>query len=200
MKFYGDAHLQQNYLREAVIPLDENFPSVPVVGQLVFTQGILYICVQIVDDIPYWVPLTQVITSYAHYQSSALATWNINHALNSTAVSVTIYDTLNRVVVPNDVTIINANNVTVTFGAPFQGKAVVLTGNPDGAIAPTYAFEFMQTTPSDTWVINHGLGRYPIVRVFIGNQEVQPSSVVFNTVDTVTLTFSTPQVGQVKLI
>jgi len=200
MKFHGEANLQQNFLRNAVIPLDEDFPTTPVVGQLVFTQGILYICVQIVDDLPYWVPLTQVITSFVHYQDSASASWEIEHNLNSSAVSVTVYDTMNRVVIPNDVTILNASNVQVDFGAPFQGSAVVLTGNPDGAVAPTYAFEFMQTSPSTTWTINHGLGRYPIVRVFVGNQEVQPASVVFTNINTVTLTFTTPQVGQAKLI
>lgn len=200
MKFHGEANLQQNFLRNAVIPLDENFPVSPKVGQLVFTQGILYICVQIVDDLPHWVPLTQTITSYTHYQNSASTTWTINHKLNTTAVSVTLYDNLNRVMVPDDVIIVDASNIQVLFGAAADGSAVVLSGNPDGATAPSYAFEFLQTSPSDTWVINHGLGRYPIIRVFVGNQEVQPTSVVFTNLNTVTLTFSSPKVGQAKLI
>jgi len=200
MKFYGDAHLQQNYLREAVIPLDENFPVSPKVGQLVFTNKILYICVQIVSGLPYWVPLTQTITSYTHYQNTGAATWNITHNLNTPSISVTVYDTLNRVVVPSETTVVDANHVTIDFGTSFQGSAVILSGFPDGVVAQSYAFEFYQSTPSDTWVINHGLGRYPVVRVFIGNTEVQPASITFTSINTVTLTFSTPQVGQAKLI
>ena len=200
MKFYGDALLQQNYLKEAVIPLDENFPVSPRIGQLVFSKKILYICVDIVSGLPYWVPLTQTITSYTHYQGSAASTWSITHNLNTPSISVTVYDTLNRVSIPSDVTVVDANNVTVEFGSPFTGSAVIISGFPDGLVAQSYAFEFYQSTPSDTWVVNHGLGRYPIVRVFIGNQEVQPASVTFTSINTVTLTISSPQVGQVKLL
>jgi hypothetical protein len=51
-----------------------------------------------------------------------------------------------------------------------------------------------------SWVIPHALGRYPIVRIFIGNQEVQPETITFDTLDQVTVTFTTAQVGQAKLI
>lgn len=200
MKFYGEAHLQQNNLRDAVIPLDSTFPILPKVGQIVFKDRILYICVEIVDNLPIWVPLTNEITAYTHIQSTSSSAWNINHPLNTTHVSVTVYDTLNRVVLPNEVIVNGSSSLTVDFGTPAQGKVVVLTGNFDGQTKPTYAFEFFQTNPSTSWVIPHALGRYPIIRVFIGNQEVQPASITFDTMDQVTITFSTPQVGQVKLI
>ena len=200
MKFYGDAHLQQNYLKEAVIPLDTTFPVVPVVGQIVFKDRILYICVDIQGGLPYWVPLTNEITAYTHIQSTDAAVWTVNHTLNTAHVSVTVYDTSNRVVIPGEVTVTSPSQVVVNFGTPAQGKVVVITGTFDGQTKPTYAFEFYQTNPSVTWTIPHGLGRYPIVRVFVGNQEVQPDTVTFNSLDVVTLTFTTPQVGQAKLI
>jgi len=200
MKFYGDAHLQQNYLKDAVIPLDTHFPPLPKVGQVVFKDRILYICVEIASGTPIWVPLTNEITAYTHIQSAAASTWNITHPLNTAHVSVTVYDTSNRVVLPNEVTVNGPSSITVDFGQQAQGKVVVLTGTFDGQTKPTYAYEHYQTTPSTTWVIPHALGRYPIVRVFIGHQEVQPASITFDSLDQTTITFSTAQVGQAKLI
>jgi hypothetical protein len=200
MKFYGDAQLQQNFLSEAVIPLDTAFPATPVVGQIVFKDRILYICVEINAGLPIWVPLTNQITAYTYVQSVSSATWVIQHTLNTANVSVTVYDTSNRVVIPGDVQVNSNNQVTVTFGTAAQGTAVILTGNFDGQQMPTYAFEFYQTTPATSWVIPHALGRYPIVRIFVGNQEVQPTSITFDTLNQLTVTFSTAQVGQAKLI
>lgn len=200
MKYHGDVELQQNYLKNAVIPLDTYFPVSPKVGQIVFKDRILYICVQIVDNTPIWVPLTNEITAYTHIQSSSSTVWTVNHPLNTSHVSVTVYDTNNRVVLPDEVTVVNSSQVTVGFSTAAQGKVVVLSGTFEGQAKPTYAYEHYQTNPSTTWVIPHGLGRYPIVRVFIGNQEVQPESITFDTLDQVTITFSVAQVGQAKLI
>jgi hypothetical protein len=200
MKFYGEAHLQQNLLKEARIPLDTVFPVSPLVGQIVFKDRILYICVELSGGIPIWVPLTNEITAYTHIQNTNASIWTVNHPLNTAHVSVTVYDSLNRVVLPNEVTVTSSSQVVVDFGVSAQGKVVVLTGTFDGQIKPTYAYEHYQTNPATEWVIPHALGRYPIVRVFIGNQEVQPASITFNTLDTLTIGFSTAQVGQAKLI
>ena len=200
MKFYGSAELQQNYLVDAVIPLDTNFPVAPVVGQVVFKDRILYICVEINSGLPIWVPLTNQITAYTYIQSAASSSWIIDHPLNTANVSVTVYDTSNRVVVPGEITINSNTQVQIDFGNAAQGTAVVLTGNFDGNQMPLYAFEYFQTTPSTSWVIGHGLGRYPIVRIFVGNQEVQPETITFDTLNQVTVTFSTAQVGQAKLL
>jgi hypothetical protein len=200
MKFYGDAQLQQNYISEAVVPLDTSFPVSPVVGQIVFKDRTLYICVEIVNGLPVWCPLTKEITAYTYVQTTNSSTWVVNHPLNTGSVSVTVYDTQNRVIIPNEIVVNDNNTVTVYMGTPAQGSVVVLSGYFDGQTAPTYAYEFYQTNPSTTWVIPHGLGRYPIVRVFVGNQEVQPASITFDTLNQVTITFTTAQVGQAKLI
>lgn len=200
MKFYGEANLQRNNLRDAVIPLDTVFPVNPVVGHIVFKDRILYICVEINSGIPIWIPLTNEITAHTHIQTTSSSSWVITHSLNTAHVSVTVYDTSNRVVIPSEITVDSASQVTVDFGSPVQGKVVIVTGHFDGQVKPTYAYEHYQTTPSTTWVIPHALGRYPIIRVFIGNQEVQPASITFDSLDQVTVTFSTAQVGQAKLI
>ena len=200
MKFYGEAHLQQNKLREAAIPLDTFFPATPVVGQIVFKDRILYICVEISSGVPIWVPLTNEITSYTHIQNTDSAIWTVNHPLNTAHVNVTVYDSQNRVIIPNEISVTSASTVVVNLGTGAQGKVVVLTGTFDGNVKPVYAYEHYQTNPSTTWVIPHGLSRYPIVRIFIGNQEVQPVSITFDTLESVTVTFTEPQAGQAKLI
>lgn len=200
MKFYGDADLQQNNLIDAVIPLDTNFPLTPVVGQIVFKDSVLYICVSIQNGLPIWCPLTQQLTAYTFIQNANASTWTINHPLNTANLSVTVYDNNNYVVIPGDVEVVSNSQVVIDFGTPFQGSAVLLTGMFDGQSMPLFAYEYFQTSPSTTWVINHALGRYPIVRIFVGNQEVQPESITFTTLNSVTVTFSTPQTGQAKLI
>ena len=200
MKFYGDANLQKNYLKEAVVPVDTTFPVSPAVGQFVFKDSVLYICLSVTNGVPVWCPLTKEITVHTHTQSSASASWSITHGLNSRSVSITVYDSNDRVIIPNEIEITGVDTATVTLSAAIIGKAVVLTGHADGNTAPVYAYEFLQTNPSTTWTINHNLGRNPIVRVFIGNQAVQPATVTFTSANTVTVTFSSPQVGSAKLI
>lgn len=200
MKFHGDVQLQQNFLKEAVIPLDSYFPVTPKVGQIVFKDRVLYICVEISAGTPIWVPLTNEITAFTHIQTTNSASWTINHPLNTAHVSVTVYDTDNRVVLPDEIKINSSSQITVGFSQSVQGKVVILTGTFDGQTKPTYAYEHIQTNLSTSWTIPHALGRYPIVRIFIGNQEVQPLSITFDTLDQVTITFSSAQVGQAKLI
>ncbi len=54
-------------------------------------------------------------------QAIASATWNITHNLNKFC-SVTVVDTANEIVV-GSVVYVNSNSLTITFSAPFSGKA-----------------------------------------------------------------------------
>lgn len=60
-------------------------------------------------------------STYTHTQSSASATWTINHNLNCFP-SVTVVDSAGSVVI-GDVSYTNANTLVVTFVAAFGGKA-----------------------------------------------------------------------------
>jgi phage tail protein X len=200
MKFYGNANLQQNELQQAVIPIDAAFPPNPKVGQFAFPNRILYICVSISEGLPVWVPLTRELTMYAHTQSLASDTWTVNHNLNTTGVQVQIFDNAGRVVIPDEITIVSANQVTVEFNSVFVGRAVILTGHNDGSVKPTYSYTHYQSIAENTWVIDHGLGYNPIARVFIGNAEVQPVSITHNSTTQMTIAFSQPYAGVVKLV
>lgn len=200
MKFYGDANLQTNELQNAVIPLDTAFPPSPKVGALSFVDKILYICVDTTNNLPVWVPLTREITQYVHRQNTAATTWTINHNLNSSYVQVQVFDTSNRMIIPDEIEITAINQVVVTVSAAIEGRAVLVTGHYDGNLKPAYTYTHYQDSASSTWVITHNLGYNPIVRVFVGNQEVQPASIVFDDLNQVTVTFSSAYVGYAKLL
>lgn len=200
MKFYGHANLQQNELQNAVLSTLTEFPADPRVGQIAFVNSIVYICVRVTPLPAVWVPLTQEITAYTHNQQTPAYTWNINHGLNTTDVNVQIYDTSNVFILPDEITIVDNNNVSVTFSNPQDGKAVIVSGHFTGITKPTYAYTHFQNTASNTWVINHMLGYMPIVRVFIGVDEVQPSSITHPTLNQTIITFTTPVAGYARLI
>lgn len=202
MKFYGHANLQKNELQNAALTTLAAFPDSPVVGMLAFVNSIVFVCISIADSLPIWVPLTREITAYTYTQASdnASDTWTISHDLNTTSVQVQVFDGASSMIIPDSITVNDASTVTITFVAPSVGRAVLLSGHFDGNVKPTYAFTFYQNSASTTWTIAHGLGYNPIVRAFIGNQEVQPLTTTFTDVNTVVLTFSSPQVGYVRLI
>jgi len=59
--------------------------------------------------------------NFVFTQSIPSATWNITHNLGKFC-SVTVVDTSNEIVI-GDVTYANDNSLTITFSAPFSGKA-----------------------------------------------------------------------------
>jgi hypothetical protein len=200
MKFYGHANLQQNELQRAVIPVNTAFPAGPKAGEVAFVNSILYICVSTSNNLPVWVPMTREIDMFSYSQTTSSSSWTINHNLNTTGLIVQIFNDSNEVIIPDTITILSNSQVVVTFAGTTTGRAVLLSGSIDGNTKPTYAFEFTQTSLSDTWVINHNLGYEPIVRIFIGNQEVQPESITFNSINQVTVTFDQAYVGVARLI
>lgn len=70
------------------------------------------------------------ITGYADNFSGT--TWNVTHSLNTYDVSVTLYDTTvspRKQVWPENIFIVDANNIQVTFSATVAGRCVVIKGN-----------------------------------------------------------------------
>jgi hypothetical protein len=165
-----------------------------------FTNKRVYICVDIGSGFPVWVPMTNEVNTYTFQQSSAATTWTITHNLATTTPLVQIYDNTQKMLIPDEVTIVNSNSLTVTFGSALSGMAVIMYGDIDGGPKSQYAYTYYQTSAATTWTINHGLGYNPIVRVFIGTEEVQPATVSFPTLNQVVVTFNTAQMGVARLI
>ena len=199
MRSYGNLNLQKNELQNAVFSTLSTFPTDPKVGQVAFVNSIVYICVNIDND-PVWVPLTREITAYTHVQANLSQTWNIIHNLNTTSVNVQIYDSINNVILPDNIQCTGPNSITVSFSSGMAGRAVCISGHYDGNTKPVYAYTHYQQTASTQWVIPHGLGYNPIVRIFIGSQEIQPNSIIHNSTSELTISFQTAQAGYARLL
>jgi len=183
-------------------------------GRLAFFNNRVWIAVELntvgSDEVATWIPLTNEINAYVHTQAVAATTWTITHNLNAGTPAVQIYDEENLMVIPDEIEPTGVNEVTVTFNAAVTGRAIVLTGDLDGVDSASnpqlQALEHDQTVTSDTWVISHGLGHYPLIRVFVKNgspevdEEILPASIVHDSIMQATITFSTPRTGRARLI
>ena len=201
MDFQGHINLNNNELQQAVLQTETNFPANAKAGRMVFKDKRVYMCVELSGGLPIWVPLTNEINTYLHTQSSASITWTITHNLNTVTPIVQFYDSTNSMFFPASVDNTDNNTVTVTFGSATTGRAVVMYGSITGNERATYAYTHYQTNTASSWVIDHNLGYYPIVRVFVGsNQEIQPYSVVHDTIYQTTVTFTQVYTGIARLI
>lgn len=200
MKSYGHINMQQNEIQQAAIGLEADFPAETVAGRLVFKNKILYICAEIASGIPAWVPLTPQISTYIHYQTSNDTTWTINHGLNTGTPVVQCYGSDQKMFIPNNVEVTTNNQVVVTVAAPTVGRVVVLQPTLEGIVKPNYTYEHVQGSSSTTWVIPHGLGYQPIIRIFVGNQEILPDSIVHDSMFQATVTFTQPYTGTAQCV
>lgn len=199
MELHGNLNMLENDLIGAVFGIETNFPANPRPGRFCFKDKVFYLCTEIAGGLPVWVPLTQQVTMVKFTQTQAALEWTINHTLNINSVLVQIYDIDGKWVIPDSINTSVLNRVTVTFNTPMVGVAILQRGVTEGANPPLLAFE-QNFTNLDTWVVNHNLGYNPIIRVIIGNNEVQPLSIVHNSTMQATITFTSPQTGSVRCI
>lgn len=199
MEVHGNLDLLENNLLHAGFGTETNFPTNPQPGRTCFKDKILYMCVEISDSIPVWVPLTKPLNLLKYSQSTPALEWTITHNLNSNYPLVQVYDTSGNWILPDSINAGTFNNVTIVFNTPTAGVAIIQRGEEDGSAQPIYAFT-ASFTNSATWVVAHNLGYNPIIRCFIGQNEVQPATLVHNSVNQATITFSTAQTGTVRCI
>ena len=135
MKSYGHLDLNNNQLQKMALQEEMLFPNPPVLGRIIFKDKRVWICAEIVADVPAWIPLTGLNTTKIHEQTTAASVWNITHNLNTTAPVVQIYDENGSMLIPNTVTPIGNNDVQVVFNNTMTGRAVVMFG--DTSIYPS---------------------------------------------------------------
>ena len=142
MKFFGEADLQNNEIKNAELSTDitiselQNLPTPRAVGHIAFVGSVLYICTSVTPNVT-WVPLTRELTAYSYEQVGTATTWNITHDLNTVDVTVVIYDTNNQAIIPESITTTGANTVVVTFSTAQAGRAAVVTGSFQGPVRIT---------------------------------------------------------------
>lgn len=183
------------------LELTANFPTIPVVGQLVFKERVLYICAEIVAGLPAWIPLTNEVNTFVHVQALPSSTWNITHNLGTTTPMVQVYQAVDgAMIIPGDVIASSNNAVTISFGVPVDGRAVIMMGTEDGTARPVFSYTHYQNASSSMWTINHMLGYNPVIRVFVGNSEVQPNSITFPNINQAVVTFTQSYIGVARCV
>lgn len=202
MKFYGDIALNNNKIQEMVLDMEENFPINPKSGRVVFRNNRVYIAADTIDGHTTWIPLTNTLNVHYHTQASRQIMWEVTHNLNTTTPMVQVYDdSSQQMFIPQDITVIDNNKLRIVMTVPTTGRAVVMSGEATGANQPqAKSYTHEQTDPSDEWLINHNLGYNPFVRVFIGNEEVTPESIIHNSITQTVIRFTTPKVGVARLV
>lgn len=179
---------------------DSTFPDSPVVGTLVFKDKRVYIAAELQTGVPVWVPLTNEISSYIYNETVGSTSWTVTHDLNSGAPLVQVYDENHEVIIPDTIVPTDNNELVVTFSNSQTGVAVIMANTTsEGTDRSGLQFTYEQSFTSVTSVaVTHNLGYNPIVRVFIGTSEVQPQSVIHDSIMQATVTFSGAQTGVIR--
>ena len=157
-------------------------------GRLIFLNKRVWVAAEVVQGVITWIQLTNEIDAYHHIQDVSSDTWTVEHNLNTAMPVVQVYDDTMSQIIPDEVQPDDNNNLTISMGSAITDRSEL-----------QFAFE-QSFTSASTVVIEHGLGYYPIVRVFIGTQEVQPASIIHDSLIQTTITFSSAQTGVARLI
>jgi hypothetical protein len=66
---------------------------------------------------------------YVHTQSIASNTWSINHNLETSFPIITVYDNVNNVILPQEITTTSTSSINITFPIPLTGYASIAGGS-----------------------------------------------------------------------
>lgn len=200
MQILGDLDMSLGgAIKRAAFMLGD-FPANPKLGEFVFKNKRLYMCVDIENGLPFWLPITQEINTYRLDVTNPSAEWIIQHNFNTNFVIIQLYDEQGRQIIPDDLNASQANRAIATFNMPMSGVAVVVDGTTVGLAKQSYAYSY--TYPSSTtWVVQHNLGYEPNISCISGDGFVlQPLSIVHNSPLQATITFSAPISGSVRCV
>ena len=196
MEIHGSLDMRGNLLKQIRLEMENGFPVDPQPGRILFREQdrTVYVCVELDGGIPLWVPMAQVKDMFRHTQSEAALEWTVPHGLNMNPALVQVFNSAGEVVIPDKIICNDPNSAIVRFLTPTTGFAIVLRGEMFGTPAQNVSYR-QDFTSSTTWVVNHGLGYNPDIKVYVGNYMVQPSSIVFDNTNQATVTFATAQAG-----
>jgi hypothetical protein len=187
-------------LKRAVLASGD-FPLNPSEGEFLFKDQRVFLCVKILNGLPFWIPLTQVLNTVRFDQATPALEWSINHNLGVNLGLVQVYDASGKQILPEDIDCSQKDTALIVFNVPTAGSAVIMYGDAlVGGDRPVTAYEQSYTSASTTWVVAHGLGYYPAITCIVDNYVVQPEAVVNDSVMQTTITFSTAQVGSVRCV
>jgi hypothetical protein len=120
----------------------DSFPSEPYVGQLILTDGIVYMYSQL-SGVLSWYPLTNQKNYEVHVQGLASVSWTITHNIGTSDFIFFVYDENNKLIQAT-YNYIDDNSFTLDFTAAKKGKVVIFyaidgnlssTANSKGSIS-----------------------------------------------------------------
>ena len=157
-------------------------------GQLAYSEGSVY-----VHNGTEWVEIGSggaADTLTFDFSSEASDAWVINHGLGKLVTVQTMTTDGVQVFGTVEWDLDSLDSVTVRFTEPVQGTAIIgyANGSMDSHI---YGF-----SDSDTWVVNHGLGKYVMVQTMTSDGvQVFGTASWSEDMNTVTISFSEPISG-----
>jgi hypothetical protein len=133
---------------------------------------------------------------YLHIQSTAATTWSVTHSLEYDYPSVTVYDNTDKIIIPDEITRVTNNTLTISFASAESGNAHISVGGISNLAGDRYLHT--QSSVSNNWVISHNLNwQYVNIDVYdANNQLLIPQSVTATDEDTTTIVFVTPTSGK----
>ena len=128
---------QQNALNQQSTYAGSSAPENPLYGQLWYQmvegQGPGGILMAFNGHV--WRPANEHLFahSYVHHQESSSITWHVDHQLHTRDITLQVWEDgeVSSMVFPSSVSVVNEDQLTVTFTTPRAGRVVVL-----GAIQP----------------------------------------------------------------
>ena len=135
---------------------------------------------------------------------SSTGSVTILHSFNSKNVSVSVYDDNDILIIPQQVTLLDNNNVKIDFGGNTTGFAVLAKGGHlvSGSVPvpqlSTVTDSFSSTT---SHTVTHNFGtKEVIVSVYENDELIIPDSITTPTTDTVTVSFPEAISGRVVVV
>ena len=129
---------------------------------------------------------------------SSITSVTINHGFGSTAVICQVYNASGVQVLPETQTIVDANNIALTFGGAFSGSAVVL-GTTTRNANTIYTTSWTSQT---SVTVTHNLGTLQVI-VQVSDAsglKVEPESITLTSSNVVTLTFGAAFTGSCTIM
>ena len=126
----------------------------------------------------------------------------ITHNLSGSAIFVTVYDTSYNEILPDSVSVVDDNNINITFAATSSGNVVIAGGVIDTTTISTATTYTQVISGSSSYTVNHNLNaEWPLVQVYDSASRAQfvPQSVVSVNANITNITFSTPFNGFVTI-
>ena len=157
---------------------------IPLTGDSVFIQG------AVIDSASF----ASTASYVASVASSSYSTFAV------TASYVLVAQTASFVA--NAVSASRATSAANADTASYVLNAISASYALTSSYAASVGINFVQSSPSSTWTINHNLNnKYPLVQIYDSSDAVIiPATIVGTTTNTVTVTFSTAISGYARVI